>query len=83
MRGPTPTDIRQAAGESMAYAFLKFVARNPHHNITTALNRLSSLIKDTSKHLLHDHCLLDTLKHAHAELITAAASIAGGSEGQE
>ena len=61
----------------MALAFLRFVARNPHCNITTALTQLTSLIGDTSACLQHDHHLLDTLKHAHAELLAAAASIAG------
>ena len=67
----------------MALAFLRFVAGNPHHNITTMLTQLTSLIGDTSAHLQHDHQLLDTLKRAHAELLTAAASIAGGSEDEE
>ena len=83
VRGPSPADIRQYASETMALAFLWFVARNPCHNITTALTQLSSLIGDTSACLQHDCQLLDTLRHAHAELLTAAASIAGGSEDEE
>ena len=67
----------------MALTFLQFVARNPHHNITTMLTQLASLVGDTSARLQHDHQLLDTLKHAHAELLTTAASIAGGSEDEE
>ena len=47
------------------------------------LNWLYSLIEDTSECLLCNCHLLDTLEHAHAELIAVAASIAGGSEGQE
>ena len=67
----------------MALAFLQFVARNPHHNITTVLTQLTFLIGDTSTRLQHDHQLLDILKHAHAELLTTAASIAGDSEDEE
>ena len=67
----------------MALAFLQFVARNPRCNITTALSQLTSLIGDTSACLQRDCQLLDTLKHAHAELLTTAASIAGGSEDKE
>ena len=80
MRGPSSADIRQYAGEAMA---LWFVARNPCRNITTALTQLTSLIGDTSAHLQHDCHLLDTLKCAHAELLAAATSIAGGSEDEE
>ena len=47
------------------------------------LTQLSSLIGDTSARLQHDHQLLDTLKHAHAELLAAATSIAGDSEDDE
>ena len=83
VRGPSPADIRQYAGEMMALAFLWFVARNPHRNITTTLTQLSSLIGDTSAHLQHNRQLLDTLKRAHAELLAAATSIAGGSEDEE
>ena len=57
--------------------------RNPCHNITTALTQLTSLIGDTSACLQCNHLLLDTLKHAHAELLSTAASIAGGSEDEE
>ena len=67
----------------MALAFLWFIARNPCCNITTALTQLTSLIGDTSTRLQHDHQLLDTLKCAHAKLLAAAASIAGGSEDEE
>ena len=67
----------------MAHAFLKFVARNLCHNITTSLNQLTMLIKETSERLLCDCHLLDTLKCAHAKLITMTTFIAGGSEGQE
>ena len=83
VRGPSPADIRQYAGETMALTFLWFVARNPHCNITTALTQLSSLIGDTSACLQHDRQLLDTLKRAHAELLATATSIAGGSEDEE
>ena len=80
---PSPTDIRQYAGKMMALTFLQFVARNPHHNITSMLTQLSSLIGDTSARLQCNCQLLDTLKHAHAELLAAAASIAAGSEDEE
>ena len=83
IRGPSPTDIRQYASETMALTFLRFVARNPHRNITTVLTQLSSLIGDTSAHLQCDRQLLDTSRHAHAELLAAATSIAGGSEDEE
>ena len=83
VRGPFPADIRQYAGKMMALTFLQFVARNPRCNITTALTQLSSLIGDTSAHLQHNCQLLDTLRHAHAELFATATSIAGGSEDEE
>ena len=83
VRGPSPADIRQYAGETMALAFLQFVTRNPCCNITTMLTQLSSLIGDTSAHLQRDRQLLDTLRCAYAELLAAAASIAGGSEDEE
>ena len=67
----------------MALAFLQFVARNRCYNITTALTQITSLIGDTSAHLQRDCLLLDTLKHAHAELLSTAASIAGGAEDKE
>ena len=81
--GPSPADIRQYAGKAMALAFLWFVARNPRCNITTMLTQLSSLIGDTSACLQCDCQLLDTLGRAHAKLLAAAASIAGGSEDEE
>ena len=62
----------------MALAFLRFIARNPGCNITTALTQLTSLIGDTSAHLHRDRLLLD-----HAELLSTVASIAGGSEDEE
>ena len=83
VRGPSPADIKQYAGEMMALGFLWFMARNPHCNVTTAPTQLTSLIGDTSASLQCDHQLLDTLKHAHAELLATAASIAGGSEDEE
>ena len=67
----------------MALTFLQFIARNPRHNITTALTQLTSLIGDTSTCLQCDHQLLDTLKCAYAELLATATSIAGGSEDKE
>ena len=47
VRSPSPTNIRQYAGKTMALVFLWFIARNPHRNITTALTQLTSLIGDT------------------------------------
>ena len=80
--GLTPADLRQADGEVMAKAFLEYISRNPCCNIMRSLHQVTTLIEDSSKNILRDHHLLDTLKHAYRELITTATSIAGGSEGQ-